>query len=62
MIGGPIRQLMVSLGKVLILVQDDSPVALISGENKDIGDGAESEVQIFWIWRGWVVEEGWLEI
>ena len=32
---------MVGLSKVIILVQDDSRVALISGENKDVGVSAE---------------------
>ena len=41
LVGGPIRQLMVGLGKVIILVQDDSHVALIGGENEDVGIGAE---------------------
>ena len=41
LVGGPIRQLTVSLGKVVILVQDDSSVALIGRENKDVGVGAE---------------------
>ena len=40
-VGGPIRQLMVSLGNVVILVQDDSRIALIGGENEDVGVGAE---------------------
>ena len=41
LVGGPIRQLTVSLSKVIILVQDDSHVALIGGENNDVGVGAE---------------------
>ena len=41
LIGGLIRQLTVSLGKVIIFVQDDSHVALIGGENKDVGVGAD---------------------
>ena len=41
LVGGPIRQLTVSLGKVIILVQDDSHVALIGGEKEDVGIGAE---------------------
>ena len=41
MIGRMIRQLMVGLGKVIILVQYDSRVALIGGENKNVGFGAE---------------------
>ena len=53
---------MVGLGKVIILVQDDSCVALIGGENEDLGVGEKTEVQIFRIWRGWVVVGGWLEI
>ena len=40
-VGGPIRQLTVGLGKVVILVQDDSRVALIGGEDEDVGVGAE---------------------
>ena len=32
LVGGPIRQ----LGKVIIPVQDDNRVALISGENEDV--------------------------
>ena len=40
-VGGTIRQLTVDLGKVVILVQDDSRIALIVGENEDIGVGAE---------------------
>ena len=47
LVGGLIRQLTVSLGKVIILVQDNSRIALITGENDDVGVGAESEVQIF---------------
>ena len=39
MIGGSIRQLKVSLGNLIILVQDDSHVALIGRENNDVGDG-----------------------
>ena len=41
LVGGPIRQLTVGLGKVMILVQDDSCIALIGGENEDVGIGAE---------------------
>ena len=40
-VGGPIRQLTVGLGKVVILVQDDSRFALIGGESEDVGVGAE---------------------
>ena len=40
-VGGPIRQLTVGLGKVVILVQGDSRIALIGGENEDVGVGAE---------------------
>ena len=59
----PIRELTVGLGKVIILVQDDSHVALIGGENEDVGVGVErakgrffgfGEVELLW--------EGWLEI
>ena len=39
LVGGPIRQLMVDLIKVVILLQDDSSIALIGGE--DVGVGAE---------------------
>ena len=35
LVGGPIRQLTVGLSKVII-VQDESRVALISGENEDV--------------------------
>ena len=41
LVGGPITQLMVGLSKVIILVQDDSRIALIGGENDDFGVGAE---------------------
>ena len=41
LIGGPIRQLTVGLSKEIILVQDDSRIALIGGENEDVGVGAE---------------------
>ena len=41
LIGGPMRLLTVSLNKVIITVQDDSRVALIGGENKDVGVGVE---------------------
>ena len=41
LVGGPIRQLTVGLGKVIILVLDDSRVTLIGGENEDGGVGAE---------------------
>ena len=41
LVDGPIRQLMVGLGKVVILVKDDSSVAFIGGENDDVGVGAE---------------------
>ena len=40
-VGGPIRQLTVGLGKVVILVRDNSRIALIGGENEDVGVGAE---------------------
>ena len=62
LVGGLIIQLTVSLDKVMILVLDDSRVALICGENDDVGVGAEkAKVQIFQIWRGWGVVGGWLE-
>ena len=40
-VGGPIRQLMVGLGKIVILVQDSSHIALIGGENENVGAGVE---------------------
>ena len=40
-VGGPIRQLTFGFDKVVILVQDDSHIALIGGENEDVGVGAE---------------------
>ena len=45
MVSGWIGKLTVRLGKVIILVEDDSSVALIGRENKDVGvvaEGAES--------------------
>ena len=45
MISGWIGKLTVRLRKVIILVEDNSSVALISKENKDVGvvvEGAES--------------------
>ena len=44
---GPITQLMVDLGKVMTLVQDNSRVALIGRENEDVGVGAERAKCIF---------------
>ena len=41
MVSGWIGKLTVRLGKVIILVEDDSIVALISRENKDVGVIAE---------------------
>ena len=41
LIAGLITQLTVSLGKVIIVVQDDSCVVLIGWENEDVGVGAE---------------------
>ena len=59
LICAPIRQLMVSLGKVIILVQDDSHVAHIGRENEDVGVvRREQSADFFWISRGWVVELG----
>ena len=61
LVGGLIRQLTVGLGKVNILVLDDSRVALIGGENEDVGVGVErakcrffrfGEVGVLW-------EGGW---
>ena len=57
-VGGPIRQLTVGLGKVVILVQDDSCIVLISGENEDVGFGAE-RVECRFFRFG---EVGWWEI
>ena len=57
LIGGPIRQLTIGLGKVIILVQEDGHAALIGGENKGVGVGAErakcryfgfGEVRLLW--------------
>ena len=45
MVSGWIGKLTVRLGKVIILVEDNSSVALIGRENKDVGvvgEGAES--------------------
>ena len=45
MVSGWIGKLTVRLGKVIILVEDDSSVALIGRENKNVGvvaEGAES--------------------
>ena len=64
LIAGPIRQLTLGLGKVIILVQDDSRVALIGRENKDVWVGAErakcrffgfGEVWLLWV-GGWKFE------
>ena len=58
-VGGPIRQLTVSLGMVVILVQDDSRIVHIGGENEDIGVGAEGAECSFFrfgevgsLWKG----------
>ena len=45
LVSGWIGKLTVRLGKVIILVEDDSGVALVGRENKDVGvvtEGAES--------------------
>ena len=54
LIGGPFRQLTVSLSK------DYSRGALIDGENKhDVGVGVErAKCRFFWIWRGQLLREG----
>ena len=41
-IGGPIRQLIVDLSKVIILEEDGHRVALVCGWNDDVGVGVES--------------------
>ena len=41
LVGGPVRQLTVGLSKVIILVQDDSHIAPIGGENENVGVGVE---------------------
>ena len=63
LVGGPIRQLTVGLGKVIILVHDDSHVALIGGENEDVGVGAErAKCRFFGIGEVGFVVGGWFEI
>ena len=41
LVGGPIGQLMLSLGKIISLVQDDRGVALIGRKDKDAGVGVK---------------------
>ena len=41
LVGGPIRQLTLSLSKIVSLVQDDRGVAVIGGEDEDGGVGAK---------------------
>ena len=61
MICEPIRQLTVGLGKVIILVQEDSYVSLIGRENKDVGVGVErSKCRFFGFGVvGLLREDGW---
>ena len=65
MIGGSIRQLKVSLGNLIILVQDDSHVALIGRENNDVGDGvARAKADFSNLERGVVLfrSTSWLKL
>ena len=58
LISGPIRQLLVGLGKVIILVKGNHSVALISWKNNDVGVSAEGAEGRFFLFGG----IGWWEI
>ena len=58
LVGGPIRQLTLSLGKIVSLVQDDCGVALIGGEDEDAGVGAKgAESRTFRGAEVWLLRE-----
>ena len=61
LVGGSIRQLTVGLGKVIILVQDDSRIALIGGENEDEIGAERAKCRFFKFGEvGLLWESGWI--